>query len=117
MRNEERMTTVFGRIIQGELPCKKLFENEWVLAIEDIAPVAPVHILIIPKKPIRNLQALAEEDLSLLGEVVKAAQWLAIKYNIAEGYRLLTNNGEEAGQSVFHLHFHLIGGRKLSFLG
>ncbi len=111
------MTTVFGKIIQGELPCKKLLENEWVLAIEDIAPVAPVHILIIPKKPIRNLQALEEGDFPLLSEVVKVAQWLAIQYNIAEGYRLLTNSGEEAGQSVFHLHFHLIGGRKLSLLG
>jgi len=111
------MTTVFGKIIEGKLPCKKVFENESILAIEDIAPVAPVHILIIPKKPIKNLQALAEEDFPLLGEVVKVAKQLAIEHDIEEGYRLLTNNGEEAGQTVFHLHFHLIGGRKLSLLG
>ncbi len=111
------MTTVFGKIIEGSLPCKKLFENESILAIEDIAPIAPVHILIIPKKPIKNLQALLESDFFLLGEIVKAAQLLAIEFNIEEGYRLVTNNGEEAGQSVFHLHFHLVGGRKLSLLG
>jgi histidine triad (HIT) family protein len=111
------MTTVFGKIIEGKLPCKKVFENEWVLAIEDIAPIAPVHILIIPKKPIENLQALSEEDFPLLGEVVKAAQKLASEYDVEEGYRLLTNSGAEAGQTVFHLHFHLIGGRKLSHLG
>lgn len=111
------MTTVFGKIIEGKLPCEKVFENESILAIFDIAPVAPVHILIIPKKPIKNLQALAEEDFSLLGEIVKVAKHLATEYNIEEGYRLLTNSGEEAGQTVFHLHFHLIGGRKLSLLG
>ena len=111
------MTTVFGKIIEGTLPCKKVFENEWVLAIEDIAPVAPVHLLIIPKKPIKNLQDLSEADFPLLGEIIKAAKTLAAQYHIEEGYRLLTNNGEEAGQSVFHLHFHLIGGRKLSLLG
>jgi histidine triad (HIT) family protein len=110
------MTTVFGKIIEGTLPCKKVFENESILAIEDIAPVAPVHILIIPKKPIKNLQALQEEDLPLMAEVVRVAKQLAEEQGIEEGYRLLTNSGEEAGQTVFHLHFHLIGGRKLSFL-
>ena len=111
------MTTVFGKIIAGHLPCKKVFENEWVLAIEDITPVAPVHILIMPKKPIKNLQELAQEDLPLIGEVIKAAQKIAVQLEVEEGYRLLTNNGQEAGQTVFHLHFHLIGGRKLSSLG
>jgi diadenosine tetraphosphate (Ap4A) HIT family hydrolase len=111
------MTTVFGKIIAGQIPCKKVFENERILAIEDIAPVAPVHLLIMPKKPIANLQAMQKEDFPLLAEIVEVAQQLADEYSIEEGYRLLTNNGSEAGQTVFHLHFHLIGGRKLSHLG
>ena len=111
------MTTVFGKIIEGKLPCKKVFENERILAIEDIAPVAPVHILIMPKKEIPNLQALSSEDLPLIAEIVEVARQLADEYNVEDGYRLLTNNGSEAGQTVFHLHFHLIGGRKLSHLG
>ena len=111
------MTTVFGKIIEGKLPCKKVFENERILAIEDIAPVAPVHILIMPKKEIRNLQSLSADDMPLIVEIIEVARQLADAYNVEDGYRLLTNNGPEAGQTVFHLHFHLIGGRKLSHLG
>ena len=111
------MTTVFGKIIEGKLPCKKVFENERILAIEDIAPVAPVHILIMPKKEISSLQTLKSEDMPLIAEIIEVAQQLANEYNIEDGYRLLTNNGHEAGQTVFHLHFHLIGGRRLSHLG
>ena len=111
------MTTVFAKIIKGELPCKKVFENERILAIEDIAPVAPVHILIMPKKEIRNLQAMGPEDLPLIAEIAEVAQKLADEYNIEDGYRFLTNNGHEGGQIIFHLHFHLIGGRKLGHLG
>lgn len=110
------MTTVFGKIIAGQLPAKKVFENERILAIHDIAPVAPVHILIMPKKEISNLQAMQKEDLVLLGEIVTVAQKLAEEFEITDGYRLLTNSGEEAGQTVFHLHFHLIGGRPLTHL-
>jgi histidine triad (HIT) family protein len=111
------MTTVFSKIIQGKLPSKKVFENERILAIEDIAPIAPVHILIMPKKEIANLQSLKVEDLPLISEIIQVAQSLADEYNVEEGYRLLTNNGLDAGQTIFHLHFHLIGGRKLSHLG
>jgi histidine triad (HIT) family protein len=111
------MTTVFSKIIKGELPCKKVFENERILAIEDIAPIAPVHILIMPKKEIPNLQAVKPEELPLIAEIVQIAQKLADEYNIEEGYRLLTNNGPDGGQMIYHLHFHLIGGRKLTHLG
>lgn len=106
--------TIFERIIAGELACEKVFENERILAIKDIAPVAPVHILIMPKKPITGLQEVKPEDLPLIGEIVEIAQRLAQEFGIAEGYRLVTNNGEEGGQAIFHLHFHLIGGRQLS---
>lgn len=108
------MTTVFGKIIQGELPCKKVFENERIIAFEDIHPAAPVHILIMPKKEIPNLQSITAEDLPLIEEIVAVAQQLADQFGIAEGYRFLTNNGPGAGQTVFHLHFHLMGGKQMS---
>jgi len=111
------MSTVFGQIIQGKIPCDKVFENDLLVAFKDIAPVAPVHILIVPKKEIPNLQSLMPEDYSLMIEVVKVAQHLADEFDITDGYRLLTNNGPNAGQMIFHLHFHLIGGRKLGKLG
>lgn len=105
--------TIFGKIIKGEIPAEKVFESENILAIKDINPAAPVHLLIIPKKPIADLQSLKPEDLHLLGEVVTVAQMLAERFGVTQGYRLLTNNGAPAGQSIFHLHFHLIGGRTL----
>jgi histidine triad (HIT) family protein len=109
--------TVFGKIINGELPCEKVYENEKVIAFKDIHPVAPVHILIVPKKAVKGLQDLQEDDLDVLKDVVKAAQEIADEQGILEGYRLITNNGPIAGQTVFHLHFHLIGGRHLGALG
>jgi histidine triad (HIT) family protein len=109
--------TVFAKIIAGKLPCKKAFENERILAIWDVAPVAPVHILIMPKKAIEDLQSLQKQDLGLMAEIVEVAQALAKEHGIEEGYRLLTNSGPDAGQTVFHLHFHLIGGRRLLDLG
>lgn len=108
--------TIFGKIIRGELPCEKVFENERILAIKDRFPAAPVHILIMPKKEIPNLQALQVEDMPLISEIIQVAQKLAEEFEITDGYRLLTNSGEEAGQTIFHLHFHLIGGRRLLHL-
>lgn len=105
--------TIFGKIIRGEIPSEKVFENDRILAIKDIYPAAPVHILIMPKKDIADIQSLKPEDYALLGEIVQVAQDLAREHGIEKGYRLLTNNGPSAGQSVFHLHFHLIGGRHL----
>jgi histidine triad (HIT) family protein len=107
------MSTVFGKIIKGEIHCQKVFENERILAFKDIAPKAPIHILIIPKKEIPFLQAVQPEDLPLVSEMISVAQKLAEQFGIADGYRLLTNNGANAGQVVFHLHFHLIGGKPL----
>ncbi|MGM0440324.1 MAG: histidine triad nucleotide-binding protein [Chlamydiota bacterium] len=108
------MATIFGKIIDGEIPCDKVYESENILAFKDINPVAPVHILIIPKrKDIAKLQDLKPEDYGLMSEIVAVAQKIAEQLEIADGYRLLTNNGEASGQEVSHLHFHLIGGRKL----
>jgi histidine triad (HIT) family protein len=105
---------IFERIIAGELPSEKVFENDRILVIKDIHPVAPVHLLIMPKKPIADLQGVEEEDLPIISEIIQVAQMLAKEFKIADGYRLLTNCGQKAGQSVFHLHFHLIGGRHLT---
>jgi histidine triad (HIT) family protein len=105
--------TIFSKIIRGELPADKVFENERIVAFKDINPAAPVHILIVSKKVIPDLQSVSAEDLPLIGEMASVAQSLAKRFGIVEGYRLLTNNGAPAGQSIFHLHFHLIGGRKL----
>lgn len=109
--------TIFGKIIRGEIPADKVYESETIIAIKDINPAAPVHLLIIPKKEIPDLQSMKVEDVAILGEVVTVAQMLAERFGIANGYRLLTNNGSSAGQSIFHLHFHLIGGRTLGPLG
>ncbi len=104
------MTTVFGKIIRGELPCQKVFENERILVFKDIAPKAPVHVLIIPKKEIPNLQSVSKEDMPLVTEMVAVAQEVAEKLGVADGYRLVVNNGVKGGQIVHHLHFHLLGG-------
>lgn len=105
--------SIFSKIINGELPADKVFENERILVIKDLHPVAPVHLLIMPKKIIKDLQSVEPDDLPLIGEIVTVAQELAKRFGIAEGYCLLTNNGSPAGQTIFHLHFHLIGGRVL----
>jgi len=105
--------SIFGLIIEGKLPSTKVFENERILAIEDIHPEAPVHILIMPKKAIPNLHSLAANDHPLLCEIVEVAQKIAEEKGVSDGYRLVTNSGPDAGQTIFHLHFHLIGGRIL----
>lgn len=110
------MSSVFSKIITKELPAEVLLENEHVIVIKDIHPVAPVHVLIILKKEIASIQCLKPEDMYLMEEVVMAAQTVARRLDLTD-YRLITNNGSEAGQTIFHLHFHLIGGRKLGILG
>jgi len=105
--------TIFNDIINGKVPSNKVYENEYVLAFDDIHPQAPVHVLIIPKKPIPSIQEMNRDDLFLLQEMVIAAQMVAIKKKVPDGYRLVINNGEQATQTVAHLHMHLLGGRQL----
>jgi len=109
--------TVFSRIIRGDLPADKVFENDKIIAIKDLHPIAPVHLLIISKKVIPNLSSVTGEDAALISEMVMTAKKLAAEFGISEGYRLLTNNGISAGQTIFHLHMHLIGGRPLGAMG
>lgn len=110
------MATLFSRIIARELPADIVYEDEELIAFRDIHPEAPVHLLLCTKKEIPNLQQLKEEDYPLIAKLIQLAQKLAEQEGIADGYRLVTNCGEKAGQSIFHLHFHLLGGRPLGAL-
>lgn len=108
--------TIFTKIINREIPAKIVYETESVLAFRDINPQAPTHILIIPKKAIRDVSAAEPEDKALLGELLLAAADIATKEGLKEdGYRLVINNGVNAGQSVFHLHVHLLSGRSFAW--
>lgn len=112
------MATIFGKIIEGQLPAEKVYENDKLIVIKDINPIAPIHLLIIPKKEIVCLQNLSlPTDSDIIIEVIRIAQQLAKDFGVENGYRLLVNNGHEAGQTVFHLHFHLIAGRQLNEMG
>ncbi len=106
------MDCIFCKIINNEIPAEKIYESDNVIAFNDINPVAPVHILIIPKKHIENLNDITVEDRVILSDLLLAAKDIAAKQGLDEsGYRVITNNGKSAGQEVFHLHMHLIGGR------
>jgi histidine triad (HIT) family protein len=107
---------VFKRIIKREIPADIVYESKNILAFRDIAPKAPVHILIIPKKDIESLAGVSKDDLDLLGEIILVAKEVAIKEGIDKsGFRLVANTGQEGGQEVPHLHFHLLGGRQFSW--
>ncbi len=108
------MSTIFSRIIAREIPADIVYEDELVLAFRDIAPQAPVHILIIPKKEIATVNDVSAEDEQALGRLFKVAARIASDEGIAEnGYRLIVNCNEDGGQEVFHLHMHIMGGRRL----
>ena len=106
--------TIFGKIIRREIPAQIVYETEQVLAFRDIAPQAPTHIVVIPKAAVKSLAQA--EDRELLGELMLACQEIARREGIeSSGYRVVTNVGSDGGQSVFHLHFHLLGGRALAW--
>jgi histidine triad (HIT) family protein len=107
--------TVFGRIIRREIPARIEHEDDLCLAFHDVAPQAPVHVLVIPKRPIASLADVAPGDEALLGHLVAVATRLARTLGLAAGYRLVVNCGADGGQSVDHLHVHLLGGRRLGW--
>jgi histidine triad (HIT) family protein len=108
--------TIFSRIIRREIPATIVFENDRILAFRDINPQAPVHILIIPKKPIATLNDVAPEDAPLIGELFMVATELALAEGIASsGYRTVFNCNSAGGQEVYHLHLHLLGGRQMTW--
>ena len=108
------MKTIFDKILSGEIPCDEVFSDEKCLAFKDITPQAPTHILIIPKKPIPSLKEIKKDDQELLGHLLLKATEIANHAGL-ESWRTIINTGEEAGQTVFHLHIHIIGGRKLGW--
>ena len=108
------MDCIFCKIANKEIPSTIVYEDEDVIAFRDLNPEAPVHILVIPKKHIASLNAATAEDQQLLGKVLLTIQKIAAEQGIAEkGYRVVTNCGEQGGQTVMHLHFHLMGGREM----
>ena len=109
---------VFCRIVRGEIPAEVVYEDEQILAFKDIYPLATVHVLLIPKKHIPDLTALTSGDVELVGQLHLVANQVAKQMGIdRSGYRLASNCRADAGQEVFHLHYHLLGGQKLSPMG
>jgi histidine triad (HIT) family protein len=108
--------TIFTKIINKEIPAKIAYEDDLCLAFHDIQPQAPVHVLLIPKKPIASLAAMTSEEQSLMGHLMLKIAELAQELGLGDkGYRVVTNIGNDGGQSVHHLHFHILGGRSLSW--
>ena len=107
---------LFCKIISGEIPSKKVYEDEYCYAFEDIAPVAPTHILFVPKTHISSAAAITPENSAVVGKIYEAIAKIAKEKNLENGWRVVSNCGPDAGQTVFHLHFHLLGGRALGVM-
>lgn len=102
---------IFCKIIAGEIPAEKLYEDDEVLAFRDISPQAPVHLLVIPKKHIAGPADVLEADDKMIGKLIRIGAQLAEENGTGEGYRMIFNNGAKAGQEVFHIHLHILGGK------
>jgi len=110
------MDCIFCKIVKGELPSKKVYEDEHALAFHDINPIAPVHVLVIPKKHILSVLDIKEEEKNLIGHLHLVLQKVAKELGVDQsGFRVVTNTGPHGQQTVFHLHYHLIGGRQLQW--
>lgn len=104
---------IFCKIVKGKIPSEKVYEDDEILAFKDINPVAPVHILVIPKKHIASADDIEEVDEAVIGKIFTVIKRIAKENNLTNGYRIVNNCGEDGRQEVKHLHFHLLGGRKL----
>ncbi len=109
--------TLFTKIINGDIPAEKLYEDDICICIRDISPQAPTHVLLIPRKPIPRLADASEEDQAILGHLMVKAGEIARQLGVDEAFRLVVNNGAGAGQTVFHLHLHILGNKKFSEQG
>lgn len=108
------MDCIFCKIVEGDIPAQKVYEDEQIIAFHDIRPAAPVHLLIIPKKHIATLNDISQEDQKVLGRIIMVASQLAREHGIAEsGFRVVNNCGKDGGQEVYHIHFHVMGGSRL----
>lgn len=107
--------TIFGKIIRREIPAEIVYEDDLCLAFKDVNPQAPVHVLLIPKKPLPQLSYATPEDHALLGHLLLKAKDVAADFGIGDKFRLVINNGAAVGQTVFHLHLHILGDRPFSW--
>ena len=107
--------SLFTKIKNGEIPGNIIHEDEFCFAIEDINPQAPIHVLIIPHKELEKVSDSSEEDKEILGHLLYVSKKIAKQFSLDDNYRLIINNGAQAGQSVFHIHVHLLGGRDLNW--
>lgn len=107
--------TIFSKIIRKEVPATIVYEDEEVLAFKDASPQAPVHLLVIPKQPIPQISSATDRDQALLGKLLLTAKRVAAEAGLEDGYRLVINNGAEGGQTVYHLHIHILGGRPMAW--
>ena len=108
------MDCLFCAIIRGDIPSKKVYEDDWCYAFHDIAPQAPTHCLVVPKEHIASADAVTEENSSAVAKIFEAIPKIANELGLDNGYRVVSNIGEDGCQSVKHLHFHILGGKKLS---
>ena len=106
--------TIFSKIIEGEIPVDKLYEDEWCICIRDIAPQAPTHLLVIPRQPIPRLADASSSDKELLGHLLLTVGDIARTVGVDDAFRVIVNNGADAGQTVFHLHLHILAGKPFS---
>ncbi|KAM6997095.1 adenosine 5'-monophosphoramidase HINT1 [Tautogolabrus adspersus] len=107
--------TIFGKIIRKEIPVQLIYEDDQCVAFPDISPQAPTHILVVPKKPIVRLSEAEESDAALLGHLMIVAKKCAQDAGLTKGYRIVINDGPDGGQSVYHLHIHVLGGRSMGW--
>ncbi len=108
------MDCLFCKIVAGEIPSTKVYEDETILAFRDIAPMAPTHILVIPKAHIPSVDGITEENAAVVAHIFATIPGIAAAEGLHNGYRVVSNCGDDAGQTVKHLHFHILGGRKLT---
>lgn len=111
----ETKETIFSKIIRREIPAEIVYEDDLALAFKDITPQAPVHILVIPKKQIPKLADAQPEDHKIMGHLLLTAQRVAEQAGLTNGYRVVINNGHDGGQTVYHLHLHILGGREMGW--
>ncbi|MGB7441797.1 MAG: histidine triad nucleotide-binding protein [Coleofasciculaceae cyanobacterium] len=107
--------TIFSKIIDREIPAEIVYEDDLALAFKDVSPQAPTHILVIPKKPLPQLSAAESEDHALMGHLLLTAKRVAEQVGLSNGYRIVINNGNDGGQTVNHLHLHILGGRQMTW--
>lgn len=107
---------IFCKILDGDIPSNRVYEDEHCIAFNDVQPAAPVHLLVIPRKHISSLDALTPQDQELMGHIMTRIPEIARNQGLDQGYRTVVNTGEQSGQTVFHIHFHILGGRQMTGL-